>query len=143
MEVAVHQVLTISNVSANPTISVKKHTKAAILRDPASLAHWGQILSSCPAMDSSESDDLLDEIAINGQQYLDTHFAAGYIEQYIYTTELKVRATNKKLTRIGIIHTLITVTQRACPYYVYICTIIIINNYFNQTQIHNFDSLFR
>ena len=63
MEVAECQAPTISNVSANPTISIKKHTKAAILRDPASLAHWSQILFSCPAMDSSESDDVLDEIS--------------------------------------------------------------------------------
>ena len=82
MEVAVRRVLTTSNVSVNPTISVKKHTKAAILRDPASLAHWGQILSSCPAMDSSESDDLLDEISDKWATIHGHSFAAGYIEQY-------------------------------------------------------------
>ena len=83
MEVAVRQVLTISTVSVNrTTISVKKHTKAAILRDPASLAHWGQILSSCPAMDSSESDDLLDEISDKWARIRGHSFAAGYIEQY-------------------------------------------------------------
>ena len=80
MEVAVRRVLTTSNVSVNPTISVKKHTKAAILRDPASLAHWGQILSSCPAMDSSESDDLLDEISDKWARIRGHSFAAGYIE---------------------------------------------------------------
>ena len=54
LEVAVRRVLTTSNVSAtNPTISVKKHIKAAILQDPASLAHWSQILSNCPAMNSA------------------------------------------------------------------------------------------
>ena len=82
MEVAVCRVLTTLNVSANPTISVKKYTKAAILRDPASLAHWSQILSSCPAMNSSESDDLLDEISDKWATIRGHSFAAGYIEQY-------------------------------------------------------------
>ena len=119
MEVAVHRVLTISNVSANPTISVKKNTKAAILHDPASLAHWSQILSSCPAMDSSESDDLLDEISDKCSTIRGHLFAAGYIKQY---QEQQTKSSSKKfeIKCICIIHTLITVTQRACPYYVYV-----------------------
>ena len=45
-------------------------------------------------MNSSESDDLLDELAINGQQYVDTHLLQDTLNS---TKELKVRTTNKKL----------------------------------------------
>ena len=82
MEIAVRRVLTVANVSANPTISVKKHIKATILHDSALLAHWNQILSNCPAMNSSESDDLLDEISDKWATIRGHSFAAGYIEQY-------------------------------------------------------------
>ena len=82
MEVALRQVLTTSNVSANATISVKKLIKAAILHDPASLAHWRQILSRCPAMNSSKSDDLLEKINDKWAAIRGHSFTAGYIEQY-------------------------------------------------------------
>ena len=82
IEVAIYRVLTISNVSTNLTICVKERTKAAILHDPALLAHWSQILSGCPAMYSSESDDLQDEINDKWATIRRHSFAARHIKQY-------------------------------------------------------------
>ena len=79
MEIAVRHVLSISNISSSPATSIKERAKAEILTDLAVLTYWNHILEHCPAMDSSDSDDLMCDkwVTIRGHS-----FASGWVKQY-------------------------------------------------------------
>ena len=99
METAVRRVLTISHASTNPTISIKEHTKTAILNDPAVLAHWNHILGHCSTTNSNESDDLLEEISEKWATIRGYSFASGWVEHY---QKAKKESNKQKSLRKGL-----------------------------------------
>ena len=99
METAARRVLTISRVSANTTISIKEYTKTAILNDPAVLTHWNHILGHCSTMNSSESDDLLEEISEKWATIRGHSFASGWVELY---QRAKKESNKQKSLRKGL-----------------------------------------
>ena len=64
-----------------------EQAKLVVLNDPAVLAHWHCILCVCEPMESSEGDNLLEEITEKWSTIHVHSFAAGWVEQYRCTKQ--------------------------------------------------------
>ena len=82
MEMAVRRVLTTESLGKQPKLEIMKTIKASVLNDPTVMTCWDSILTDCPVMESSTSDNLLDEITEKWATIRGHSFANGWMELY-------------------------------------------------------------
>lgn len=99
METAVRQVFSTAKISRTSAVPLTKQAQTVVLNDPAVLVHWHDILSVCQPMESSDSDNLLEEMAEKWATIRAHSFAAGMVEQYQCT---KQKSNREKSLRKGL-----------------------------------------
>ena len=91
MEIASRRVLSVEHVTSHPSIKIKKEVQESIMNDPAVTTHWNYLLSKVEALDTDESDELLEEIVDKWIKIRGHSFASRWVEQYQLATKQSTR----------------------------------------------------